>query len=78
MKIQNIRLVTCKGCKKPIFFVLYKGRYQPLDSTPRLVYIPKVCTRDSAGEIIHVEEWELVTGYESHYATCPAVDKFRR
>lgn len=78
MKIKNIKLVTCKGCQKPIFFVLYKGKYQPLDATLRLTYIPKNCTRDTTGEIINVEEWELVQGYESHYATCSAADKFRR
>lgn len=56
---------TCKGCGEAIVWVRLNGRWHP--ANPRKLSI-----------IVDEERGRLVTGHESHYATCPKADDFRK
>lgn len=55
---------TCKGCGATILWVRMptSGRSMPLDSRVKVVITDK---------------GQVVTGRESHFATCPKADAFR-
>lgn len=81
------RTTTCRGCGKPIAFIKTKnGKSIPVDPEP-ITFIPELdydkfvlpdgtVQRGQAAEETVKEE--VLTGYRSHFATCPAADDFRR
>ena len=59
----------CKGCGAEIKWVrMVSGKRMPVD-LPGL----KVVTRDG-----YTDEYEVRTGYTSHFATCPHATLFRK
>lgn len=55
----------CKGCQAAILWVRLNGRWHPVNPKKLSIVI------DEAGG-------RLVSGHESHYATCPKADTFRK
>ena len=81
-------MAICKGCGATITFVrLCNGRMMPVNPTPVYYEDP----RDGAAVIV-TEDGRVssgrqegvavvgsrVRGYISHFATCPAADRYRR
>jgi hypothetical protein len=63
----NMKTVNCRSCGAKIAFIRTpRGKSHPVDATPRKVWI-------QVGD-----EWRLVSGYESHFATCPRADEHRK
>ena len=56
---------TCKGCGAEIIWRRLSGRWHPCD--------PKKFTI-----VIDEDGGRLVSGYESHFATCPKAGEFRK
>lgn len=62
---------TCKKCRAEIRFIRTpKGKATPIDAKPKLVWV------DLGPE--DEPRWKMVQGHESHFATCPAADSFRK
>lgn len=59
------RASTCRGCAAEILWVRLNGRWHPVN--PRKLSI-----------VIDEGNGRLVSGHESHYATCPKADDFRK
>ncbi len=58
----------CKGCRAEILWIeTATGKLMPIDVKPK-----KVFRRNERGH------WVLIEGYESHFATCPKADQFRK
>ena len=65
----DINVVPCRSCGARIFFAKgASGRSIPLDLPSKLVY---VFNADLGG-------WVTARGHESHFATCPQADRWRR
>jgi hypothetical protein len=74
----------CKGCHAEMKWIEYKGKKIPVDAKPRKVYV-FINGAINDGEGIKGEDgkmrkgtWSLVDGYESHHATCPEAERFRK
>jgi len=65
------RLVNCRSCGQEIFFIPYKGKVHPVNSTARRGFYEYVHA-DKADEFI------LATFYESHFSTCPQAQDWRK
>ena len=60
-------MAKCKACKAEIKFISTpSGRLTPIDTKMKMIW----CYIDN--------KWQTCNGYESHFATCPEADKFRR
>lgn len=56
---------NCKGCGKAVLWIQGKsGKWIPCDPTPKLTVV--------------LEDGEVVSGFQSHFATCPQANQFRR
>jgi len=64
-------MAKCKGCGAEINWIKLNGKIIPIDIKPKLVYVG--CNAGYTNII-----WELKQGYESHFATCPKADEFRK
>jgi hypothetical protein len=60
-------VLTCRSasCQQEIFYIDYNGRKHPANAKPKKVFVG-----------IN-NEWQLLTGYESHFATCKDADRWR-
>lgn len=82
-----MRISVCKGCGAPIVWIKTEsGKSMPCDAE-QIVYWQKAGGREKVvtpnGEVISCEltgnpDRATGAGYRSHFATCPAADKFRR
>lgn len=62
--MSSTREDTCRGCGAAIVWIRLNGRWHPCE--PRRL------------QIIDEDSGRLVAGRESHFATCPKADNFRR
>lgn len=64
---------TCKGCGAPIEWVLTTGgKKMPVDPEPITVVL-------QVGKAVEgAEAFRVVTGRQSHFASCPNADAFRK
>jgi hypothetical protein len=58
----------CKGCGADVKWIKVRGRLHPVNPKALKVFVAL-----RAGE-----SYELRTGYESHFSTCPKADQFRK
>ena len=81
------RTTQCRGCGKDIAFIRTKaGKSMPVD--PEAVefiqaggpntYVMIDGSIQRGREPKHDEEEKTKIGYRSHFATCPAADRFRK
>lgn len=68
-----MKIVKCRSCKANIFYIKYKGKAHPINAMPRKVFVPV-----GENKFGSVSSWELMYGYESHFATCPDAAKWRK
>ena len=83
----NSNVGTCRGCGAPIIWIkTASGKAMPCDAKP-VMYWRDVCgperivTKDGhvvTGRLMGDALSPTGTGYISHFATCPAADRFRR
>ncbi len=67
------KISKCRGCQAEIIWIETKsGRKMPLDAKAKTVFIKKWSMMDG------VYYWAADLGHESHFATCPQADQFRR
>jgi hypothetical protein len=82
------KTIPCRACGAPLRFIKTdKGKTMPVDAKP-IKFIPEVYgkeffvtedglvirgTRPSPSDIYDIHE-----GYVSHFATCPAAERFRK
>lgn len=60
----------CKGCGAEIFWVRTRaGKSIPLNTKRKTIMTPNSWTVDEQNHTT-VDDWILVSGYESHFATC--------
>lgn len=82
-----MKTCTCRGCGAPIVFIRTPGgKAMPCDAEPVTYWqdalgLYKIVTPN--GEVVSAKlegDAQKATGigYMSHFATCPAADKFRR
>jgi len=64
---------TCKGCGQSIIWIkTIAGKNHPVNAMPKKLWIDG----DDIG--LPGGGWSVEKCYESHFATCPAADKFRK
>lgn len=80
----------CRGCGKEILFIKTgNGKTQPVNPEPVYVMLKAggkpYITKDGmyiygtiAGDALDDPDTNLVKAYESHFATCPEANNFRR
>ena len=65
--------VKCKGCGAAIEYVLLEnGKRHPVNARPITVLL-RVGAAHGQSEI-----YRYVSAYQSHFATCPQADRFRK
>jgi len=58
-------ITFCKGCGRQVrWYRIPGGKTAPFEVTEKLLFSPKA------------NDW--VAGYESHFASCPCADNFRK
>lgn len=61
--------MNCKSCGAPIKWIQNpNGKSVPLDAKPKMVYV-----HDK-----EKDRWDLRSGYETHFATCPNASAHRK
>lgn len=82
------KTVPCKACGAPLRFIkTEKGKTMPVDADP-VRFIPEVYGQDyyvtEDGLVLRgtkpspLDLSDIHLGYISHFATCPAAERFRR
>lgn len=63
----------CKGCGADVIWIMYRGKKHPVDAKTKRGF---VFIEDEYGEDIGAVEMASI--HESHFATCPKADEFRK
>ncbi len=78
----EIKLSKCKCCKADVFWIQSKGKNQIVDAKPKMgyVFIEGSHVEGQSGSLTLDQggSWVFKKLYESHFATCPCADKFRK
>uniref|UniRef100_A0A6M3JGT2 Uncharacterized protein n=1 Tax=viral metagenome TaxID=1070528 RepID=A0A6M3JGT2_9ZZZZ len=65
---KNMKIVKCRSCQADIFFIpLENGKRHPVNVWKKRIFV----FLDDLG-------WQLETGYESHFSTCPQANAWRK
>ena len=65
----------CRGCGAEIRWIKTEAnKAMPVDANPRNFYVERIDSADG----ISRQTWKMMSGYESHFATCPKADQFRK
>ena len=60
-------MANCKGCNQAITWIKTEsGKAHPVNHGPKKLWV-----------FLSDGKWHLLDCYESHFANCPAADKFR-
>lgn len=63
---------NCRSCKAPVYWLgTATGKAVIVDVRPRRVYTPDMSDPER-------KTFKITEGYESHFATCPDADKWRK
>lgn len=81
------KTVPCRACGAPLRFIkTTKGKTMPVDAAP-VKFVPQTYAKEifvtEDGMLLHgvrpaPSDRDVHDGYISHFATCPAAERFRK
>jgi len=78
--ICNPKITQCRSCKADIIWIkLNSGKMHPVNAKPKKVFIPYFI-HDAVHAVTDKKKahWKIKMGYESHFATCPDSNRWRK
>lgn len=68
----------CDGCGAEIYWITTTaGKPMPVDTQKRTILAPESWTQGLKG-VTSDSKWITVSGYQSHFASCPKANQFRK
>jgi len=77
VRIKDTQLAACSSCGAPIRWIRTEDGFRAPVNIDRKAIYTDTGTVD-AGDFGATPIGQLVTGYESHFATCPNADQHRK
>lgn len=75
---KKLTTATCSGCGAEIYWIkTTEGKAMPVDTPKRRIMIPSSWNQGPDGKITDAT-WISVSGYQSHFASCPKAGEFRK